>query len=231
MAVEAAVRSRSMTQDVYERLRGDILACRLLPGSRLRINELCSCLGGVSLGAVREALSRLSSDGLVLSAPQRGFTVASVSAHDLEDLTTARIEVECWCLRAAMARGGARWEAGITAAFRRLAQTGYHVEGDPALLSEAWVAVHGAFHASLAAAADNAWLLRIREQLYEQSERYRRLSVPALPMPRDVEGEHQAIMEATLARDVEVATARMAEHLRLTTGILLTSDLLSATEA
>jgi hypothetical protein len=98
----AALRSRSMTQDVYERLRADILACRITPGSKLRINELCLSLGGVSLGAVREALSRLVADELVMSEPQRGFTVSPVSARDLEDLTAARIEVEGWCLHLIM---------------------------------------------------------------------------------------------------------------------------------
>ena len=222
----AALRSRSMTQDVYERLRADILACRMIPGSKLRINELCMSLGGVSLGAVREALSRLAADGLVMSEPQRGFTVAPVSARDLEALTVARIKVEDWCLRAAIARGGVRWEAGITSAFRKLSQTPYHAEGDPALLADAWVAAHGAFHTALVAAADNSWLLRIREHLYQQSERYRRLSVPAEPLRRDVEGEHLAIMEAALARDADFATAKLAEHLRLTTRILLTADFL-----
>ena len=226
MAPPAALRSRSMTQDVYERLRADILACRMTPGSKLRINELCLSLGGVSLGAVREALSRLAADGLVMSEPQRGFTVSPVSARDLEELTAARIEVEGWCLRAAIARGGARWEAGISAAFRKLAQIPYHAESDPALLSEAWIAAHAAFHASLVAPADNSWLLRIREHLYRQSERYRRLSVPAEPLRRDVEGEHRAIMEAALARDADRAVSKMSEHLQLTTRILLNADFL-----
>ena len=226
MAPTAALRSRSMTQDVYERLRADILACRLIPGSKLRINELCLSLGGVSLGAVREALSRLAADGLVMSEPQRGFTVSPVSARDLEELTAARIEIEGWCLRAAIGRGGARWQAGIEAAFRKLAQTPYHADNDPALLSEAWIAAHATFHASFATPADNSWFLRIREQLYQQSERYRRLSVPAGPTRRDVEGEHRAIMEAALARDADLAASLLREHLQLTTRILLDADFL-----
>ncbi len=230
MAADAVLRSRSMTQDVYERLRADILACRMIPGSKLRISELCLSLGGVSLGAVREALSRLAADGLVMSEPQRGFTVAPVSARDLEHLTAARIKVEEWCLRASIVRGGVRWEAAIAAAFRKLAQTPYHAAGDPALLSDAWVTAHGAFHASLVAAADNSWLLRIREHLYQQSERYRRLSVPAEPQPRDVESEHAAIMKAALARDADVAAAALAEHLRLTTSILLTAEFLQGSD-
>ncbi len=226
MAPTAAIRSRSMTQDVYERLRADILACRLIPGSKLRINELCLSLGGVSLGAVREALSRLAADGLVMSEPQRGFTVSPVSARDLEELTAARIEIEGWCLRAAIARGGARWQAAIEAAFRKLAQTPYHADNDPALLSEAWIAAHAAFHASLVMPADNSWFLRIREHLYQQSERYRRLSVPAGTTRRDVEGEHRAIMEAALARDADLAASLLREHLKLTTHILLGADFL-----
>ena len=224
MSDAAATRSRSLTQDVYHRLRADILACRLVPGTKLRINELCTALGGVSLGAVREALSRLAADGLAVAEPQRGFTVSPISPQDLEELTTARIEAESWCLRAAIARGGVRWEAGIAATFQRLEGTHYLTKGDPELLSDAWVAAHAAFHEALAAAADNSWLLRIRTQLYSQAERYRRLSVPALPVQRDVDGEHRGIMAAALARDADMAVGKLAEHLRLTTRILLMAD-------
>ena len=71
--------SSSLTQGAYEALRGDLLACRILPGSRLKIQELCSRLS-VSLGAIREALSRLSSESLVIAEPQRGFRVAPLDA-------------------------------------------------------------------------------------------------------------------------------------------------------
>jgi DNA-binding GntR family transcriptional regulator len=225
-----SLRSRSLTQDVYERIRADILACRLGPGVKLRIADLCEALGGVSLGAVREALSRLAADELVISEPQRGFTVAPVSAVDLEELTLARIEVEGWCLRAAIAKGGVRWEAGIEAAFRTLGRTPYFAPDDSDRLSDAWVASHAAFHEALVAAAGNNWLLRIREQLYRQSERYRRLSVPVNPQRRDVEAEHRSIMEAALARDADRAVERLSMHLRLTTRILLDADLAESTE-
>ena len=56
-------------------MRADLLACRIPPGSRLKIQDLCDRFS-VSLGAIREALSRLTSDGLVVSEPQRGFRAA-----------------------------------------------------------------------------------------------------------------------------------------------------------
>ncbi|MDI3567508.1 GntR family transcriptional regulator [Bradyrhizobium sp. Arg816] len=59
----------------------------------------------VSLGAVREALSRLTSDRLVVAEPQRGFMVAPISAADLIDLTAVRIDIETRCLRSSIMRG------------------------------------------------------------------------------------------------------------------------------
>ena len=96
--------SQSLTQGTFEVLRADVLASRLRPGERLKINQLCDRLG-VSLSAVREALSRLTAEGLVIAEPQRGFRVAPISVDELCDLTRVRIEIEAMCLRSAV-RGG-----------------------------------------------------------------------------------------------------------------------------
>jgi DNA-binding GntR family transcriptional regulator len=65
-------KSTSLTMQAYNQIRGDILACRLPPGRKLNISEICARLG-VSLGAVREALSRLTSEGLVEAEPNKVF--------------------------------------------------------------------------------------------------------------------------------------------------------------
>jgi DNA-binding GntR family transcriptional regulator len=56
--------------------------------------------------------------------------------------------------------------------------------------------------------------------LYAQSERYRRLSVPAESKRRDLDAEHRALMEAALDRDANRATRLITEHLNLTTEVL-----------
>lgn len=61
--------------------------------------DLLSETLGVSLGSVREALVRLTMEGLVLSEPSKGFVVAPISLDDLDDLTDTRIELETHCLR------------------------------------------------------------------------------------------------------------------------------------
>lgn len=212
--------SSSLTQDAYERLRADLLACRLQPGARLKISELCQTLS-VSLSAVREALSRLTSEGLVVAEPQRGFRVAPISAEELRDLTGVRAQIEGLCLERAIVAGDVGWESQLVAAFHRLSRTPERDPGDLQRMNEAWSAAHAAFHGALVGACDSPWLLRLRETLYAQSERYRRLSVPLAKITRDLNREHQDIMEAALARDAVLAGALMTQHIELTTRVLL----------
>ena len=210
----------SLTQDAYERLRADLLACRLRPGARLKISELCQTLS-VSLSAVREALARLTSEELVVAEPQRGFRVAPISTEELRDLTEVRAHIEGLCLERAIAIGDVGWESQLVGVFHRLSRTPEREPEDPQRMNEAWSSVHAAFHKALVSACDSPWLLRIRETLYAQSERYRRLSVPLAQIERDLNREHQHIMEAALARNVEHARALMTQHLELTTRVLL----------
>ncbi len=210
----------SLTEAVYRGMRGDLLACRIRPGERLRIASLCE-RHGASSGAVREALSRLSSEGLVTSEPQRGFQAASISAAELTDLTVARVEIESFCLRMAIKEGDLGWEERLLASDHRLRRTSVREEEDPERLSEAWSKAHEAFHEALVAACPNQTLLHIRRQLYAQSERYRRLSIPLADVARDVELEHRGLMLAALDRNPDKAVVALAHHITETTRILL----------
>ena len=88
----------SLTHNAYARLRTELLSSRLAPGEKLKIEVLCEKFS-VGSSAVREALSRLASEGLVVSEPQRGFRVAPLSLDSLRDLTDVRCKIEGLCLR------------------------------------------------------------------------------------------------------------------------------------
>ena len=215
---------KSRTAQTYEDLRGAIVQVRFLPGEKLRIESLCKALNASS-GAVREALSRLTADGLVVAMPQKGFAVAPVSRKDLVDLTEVRVEIETRCLRGAIAEGDIDWEARILSIRHRLAAvTGAQTKAGSVQASE-FHRLHELFHRELVSACPNGWWLRLREQLYVQSERYRRLSGPVDETARDIAGEHAEIVTATLARDAGTACATLACHLQQTTKILLGSGL------
>ena len=166
-------------------------------------------------------MSRLTSEGLVVAEPQRGFRVAPISVEELNDVTAVRIQLEELCLERAIAGGDVGWEAHLVAAFHRLSRTAEREPGDPQRMNEEWSAAHSAYHEALVSACDSRWLLRLRSFLYAQSERYRRLSVPLVEVARDLNREHKDIADAVLARDAARAKVLMAEHLRMTANVLL----------
>ncbi len=217
-------RGSSLTQEAYRRLRADLLACRLQPGDKLKVDELCQRLA-VGSSAVREALSRLSSEGFIVMEPQRGFFVAPLALDELRDLTNVRCQVEELCLRQSMAAGDLGWEAGLIASFHRLSRTPERATGDPKRFSDEFGAAHTAFHEALVAACGSPWLLRIREHLYVQQERYRWLSMPLARYKRDLNREHREIMEAALARDADRAVRLLTDHLQATADIILNAQL------
>lgn len=219
--MKIAGKRTTRANETYQSLRTGILSGAIPAGSRMRTNELCE-RHQVSLGAVREALSQLLAQGLVVSEAHRGYTVSPVSTEDLMDLTRVRIEVENLCLTWAIQAGTLEWESNIIAALHRLSHT--RRLGDRSRPSAEWTDAHDKYHQALLATCGSPRLMLIRNQLYEQSERYRNLEL-SLPVNRNPETEHQRIAEAAIARDIHLATQRMRDHLTLTAANLLQSIL------
>ena len=213
----------SLTEVVYRSLRSDILSCRIRPGSKIKIKDEAVRLRA-SPSVVRESLARLSSEGLVKAEPQRGFLATPISESELRDLTNVRVEIEASCIRRAVAHATLEWEGTLLDLTHRLAHTPMAAEGDDPRLSDEWARVHHAYHAAIVSTCDSPVLLQIRDQLYQQSERYRRLSVPLATSERDLAAEHGAIVEALIARDADRAVALMTSHIEATSRILLAAQ-------
>jgi DNA-binding GntR family transcriptional regulator len=221
-------RSTTRGETVFLDLRRDILSGRLLPGQRLQFSDL-SARYTSSVGALREALSRLTEQGLVISEPQQGFRVMPVSPADLRDLTAARVEIETMALRRALAAGDLAWEARLVAANHILARTPQLSDEDPRRPTEEWTAAHGNFHAVLLEGCDIRRLREIAASLRDASELYRRWSrYLGSEQDRDIAGEHEELLRAVLARDVERAVALLTDHIEYTTKAVLTTGQLSA---
>jgi len=211
---------RSLTSAVFAQLRAEILSCRLKPGEKLLIAGLAQRFR-VSLSAVREALSRLAAEDLVQAEDQRGFRVSPVSIGRLRDITNARIDIEAVVLRRSIELGDAEWLAAVGAAHRELEATPRPRPGDSGARFEAWRALHRRFHFTLVSACTSPWLLRFRDTLYEQAERYRFLAHGV--RPRAVEAEHARLAQAALDRDADAAVRALSEHLAVTAEIIVES--------
>jgi len=218
----------SRSQQAYEELRAGVINGDLAPGAKLVIAELQE---RYNIGAIplREALNRLSAERLVTKQDQRGFRVPPVDSDRYLELQSARIVVESTALRKAIAARTRAWEDDLVLAFHHLAKAGPDPDGPPGdnawLLSDSWSESHGRFHSALIAACDNDWLLAFTGQLYEQSARYRmrtrQLTTMNPPARADIVDEHQAIMEAAVAGEADLAVARLVEHYRLSVEIVL----------
>jgi GntR family carbon starvation induced transcriptional regulator len=215
-AKDDAANARTLANQAQDLLRRDILSGTLAPGERLRTKDLQTRYG-LGLSPLRESLQRLSAEGMVVNDAQRGFAVAPVSVAELRDLTVARTALESTMLPMAMQLGGADWEGDIVAAFHRLSRT--PLPNDPAAMADAslWELRHRSFHHALVAGCGSPWLLRLHGQLVDQSERYRKIRIlhhlESQAQVRDVNAEHQAVMDAVLRRDAAQAVALMTQHL------------------
>lgn len=198
---------------VSAELREAIMRGDLPPGQKINLDRVRADLE-VSLSPLREALSRLTSDGLVQAEDQRGYRVAPVSLADLEEVTRLRMDLESLALRYAIEAGDIEWESGVVAALHRLNR----IERDPAVPEsfEAWEVAHAAFHLQLIRGGGMPLLLHFCGVLHNINDRYRRIFLSRNPGDRDVRKEHRGIVDAAMARDTERASTLLRRHIERT---------------
>ncbi len=210
---------RSLTTQAFERLRHDIIRGHLAPAERLRIQALSERYQ-IGATAIREALSRLVTDGLVQSEDQRGFTVAPVSREELLDLTQTRIQVEQMALRMAVANGDLEWETQVLSSVHRLSRLESQPWSEEMMAN--WTLAHRQFHEALFIGCGSPWTVKLCRLLYDKSERYRNLSaIEGKERGRDVTNEHKELADAAMARDADALCRAIEAHLGLTTRLIV----------
>jgi DNA-binding GntR family transcriptional regulator len=205
--------SRTIASDVFEQLRGDILQCRLAPGTRLRFKDLRARYKS-GLSPIREALMRLVADDLVILKDHKGFRVAPVSQEELVDLAMTWFELEALGIRRSIRKGDDRWAANIEARFRELSK--HRMRTPQGRLDPGWEPRNLAFHESLYAACGSPSLMRFCRVLSERFSRYRRLWARRPASKRNIAQEHEDLRRAVLTRDTAAALAALRKH-RMTT--------------
>ncbi len=211
--------AQSRADLAYDRLRSQILQGELTPGERLRAIELQDRFH-LGLTPIREALTRLTTEGLVETENNRGSRVTAASPEGFADLMRARRRIESLCLAEAIERGDAAWEAEMLASMHMLSRTPLPASPNDRDAAARWEAQHRRFHLALVSGCGSEWLLRFWSQLTDHSERYRKIRVlrhqEADAAVRDVEAEHRAVMAAAIDRDAARAVALMDAHLLAT---------------
>ncbi|MBW6506552.1 MAG: GntR family transcriptional regulator [Rhodobacteraceae bacterium] len=213
-------RKETLSSRIVADLRASIVRGDLAPGEKINLDRLREAQD-VSISPLREAMSRLVADGLVMFEDQRGYSVTPVSATNLAEITRLRVALETMALRASIAAGDLDWESQVMGALYRL-RTTPRGAGSPA----AWEAAHTEFHLALLRGANMPLLLHFCAQLRSLQDRYRAIYLGDLPAGRDVQAEHDAIAAAACGRNADLAASRLVAHIEAT-GALLQMRLLA----
>lgn len=204
----------------YRRLRVDIIRGIRAPEERLRL-EMLKSVYGIGPTPLREALQKLSADGLIISEGNRGFRVAPLSIDEFEDLNIARTTIEKEATRLSIAKGDDHWEAQLVAAHYLLSKEDKALTTACDRVPDSWEEANTAFHSAIVAACGSAWLLKIRASLMDHVERYRRASVYHKRGQRQLDVEHADILDAVLTRNAELACELTERHFALTAQMLV----------
>src|SRR6267154_2272414 len=205
----------SLAIQTYARLRQDILDAVLAPNARLKARELCVRYEA-GLSPVREALNRLLSESLVRHSAQCGFTVASFSLSELDEIVRTRHWIDEIGLTNSIRDGDDAWEERVVMACHRLSRTPRYPEGPDAPRNPLWYTAHRAFHLSLVDACGSEWLKSLSMTLFDAIERYRAIArKPGLARPTH-QDEHRAIADAAVGRNANLAASLLLQHYDLT---------------
>lgn len=206
-AADARASHRTKQEFVYHTIRRAILRCDLQPGERLVIEDIAQQLK-VSSIPVREALQLLQSEGLVVTVPHVGATVAPLSRESIIDLFTIMEGLQLVAARTAAERGAPN-------EIRALEQL--VVDMDRAVTGgrlEDWSELNTEFHLAIARMARLPLLLQMTEQVFDRWDRTRRYffrCVLSQRMP-NAQAEHRAIVSAITRRAVDELPALMRDH-------------------
>lgn len=195
---------------VYARLRADILFGHLAPGERLRL-DVASRRYGASVGTMRELLSRLASEGLVVAEGQRGFEVAPASPSEFREVASLRLLLEGHAVALSFAAGDLDWEAGVVAAHHKLAvlesRMGAGHDDELAALRQA----DRDFHRALIAACGSRVLTETYASVLDRYLRY--LTIAVVFRGEVSVREHRDLLACALGRDARRATEILAAHI------------------
>jgi DNA-binding GntR family transcriptional regulator len=191
---------------IARKLREAISAGRIAPGSRLGEAELARELG-VSRGPLREAMQRLSQEGLLVSIRNRGLFVIELTDDDVGDIFVARAAVERAAVAQVMASDPADAARHLLDVIDVMARA--FDDGD----SERMAAADIAFHELLVELSGSLRLARMHKTLLTET----RMCIHALRetyrQADDRVAEHRAIADAVAADDVGLADRLLVEHM------------------
>jgi DNA-binding GntR family transcriptional regulator len=198
-------------EKAYQRIRSDILYGRLEPEQRLKLDGMKDDYG-VGISTLRELLSRLASEGLVVAEGARGFEVAPVSLRNFKEIANLRQLLECHAMEQSFASGDMEWEGRIVSTHHKLSTMETRVMQGDQSATPLWKRYDWEFHHALLSACGSKMLLETHSAVYDKYQRY--LMIAVIFRGELSANEHHQLLECALKRDIESAKAVLIKHIQ-----------------
>ena len=200
----------SLTDKAYHRIKAWIIGFRLKPGTHLSIQDLAEALN-ISRTPVREALSRLEQEYLVVRAPMKGFAVKAVDLKEIEDLFAVRTAIELLSVRQAAKRMNPEIRKQLA---NSLASTDKWIgEGE----KRRSLKFEQNFHMKILEASGNIPLVEIGRGILERIWAIQRFNIITSDALTQAHKQHTEIFLAMSEGNPKQAEAIMRKHMKLTT--------------
>lgn len=209
---------------VFRQIRQDIIAGTLPPGTKIKL-EQAKDRYSISISSLREILSRLAMENLVVAEGQRGFEVSPVSRQELSELADLRVVLETHAIGLSFAAGNLEWEGRIVAAHHRLAAAERRLLSGDTSRTIDWVKYDWEFHHAMVSACNSETLMATLSSVFDRFLRYHMLAKtfrgPA------VVSDHKLLLDLALKKDVPSAIEIVRRHVQSGVDHVLKSGFLS----
>ncbi len=198
--------NRPLYEDVAERLRAQIFAHELAPGSWLDEQSLAQQFG-ISRTPMREAIKVLASEGLVTTKMNRGAYVTEVDRRDLEQIFTVLSLLEGQAAKETASKATEEELNLLDDLHHRLEKAAADRD------VEQFFEINVKFHELIQEIASNTWMNGVIADLRKVLKLQRRDSLTRTGRLQNSLLEHREILQAILKRDPTAAEAAMRKHL------------------
>jgi DNA-binding GntR family transcriptional regulator len=205
--VSVAFDNLTLSQRVYEHLREEILADNLRPGTELSEVALSKELA-ISRGPIREAMGRLSAEGLITMRPRRRAEVRSLTPQELIDAYQVREALEVMAIRFATPRMTEGDLSRLEGLIDEMA-----VQAGQGAVRE-FFAANTSFHELLCELSGNPKLQEVHHRLEDEIGRFQSRTLTTKTSMEDATAEYRAILAAVRRGDADRAAELTADHTR-----------------
>jgi DNA-binding GntR family transcriptional regulator len=210
-------RAATASAKIYSDLRAELVSLQRRPGEVISEAEIALSYG-VSRTPVREAILKLSDEGLLEIFPQSGIFVSRIPVAALPEAILIRKALETTTAQLAAERATSSQILALHSILER--QREANAVGD----SDAFHRADEMFHATIAEVAGYPGIWTLIQQVKVHVDRYRRLTLPQQGRIGTVIAEHEAILDAIEAHDPRGARAAIEFHLESLLGNISTTQ-------